>query len=107
MRETKIRGRLWDRCLNKLEGDSQGHIEINTLILVVLFSLAVTYAIFTKKRLFSQFHMRKLVDIDFEHRSNLLSKLQVHKRLAISFDFLGTALKIVAVSGFEKIKWSE
>ena len=55
--------------------------------------------------------MRKLLDVDTDHLRTLLSVLKVHHRMARSLDFLGTALKVVAVTpdatDFFKIRLTE
>lgn len=45
---------------------------------------------------FPQSHMRKLLEIDVDHISTMLSAITIHHRMARSLDFLGSALKVVA-----------
>lgn len=61
--------------------------------------------------LFPQSHMRKLLDADIDHTKSLLSVVEIHHRMAVSLDFQGSPLKVIAgtpdASDFEKIRWSE
>jgi len=47
-------------------------------------------------KLFTQSHMRKLLEVDISLAQNILDELKVHHRTARSFDFFGTGLKVMA-----------